>query len=171
MTDLIVIAILLIGLVAGYKDGFIKGILDLLGLVVGIVAAISLTSGVVGFIDSFGISQGEYLPIIVAIVIFIVVVGVLSAFAEFLKSMLKVLLLGKVDQLLGLLFGGLKALVFLSILAWVFGQFGVFEDRINQSVILGHYLPWAEDAYRHLSERFGWIQSLNNIVDTIFPSE
>lgn len=162
---------LAIGLVAGWKDGLVKGIFDIIGQILGIVAAISLSSGVVGFLEGLGVDRGEYLPIIVAIAIFVVVVAVLSAFAELIKSILKVLFLGKVDQLLGMLLGLAKSLVFVSILAWIFGQFGVFEQEMKDSVILEALLPWVKDAYEQATERIALVQSFNQMLETLFPAE
>jgi membrane protein required for colicin V production len=171
LADIIILVMLAIGLIAGYKDGLVKGLFDIVGLILGVVAAISLTSGVVGFLETLGINQGEYLPIIVAIAIFVVVVAVLSAFAEFIKSLLKVLFLGKVDQLLGMVLGLAKSLLFVSILAWVFGQFGVFEQEMKDSMILEALLPMVKENYNRASERIGLLQSLNHMLETLFPTE
>jgi uncharacterized membrane protein required for colicin V production len=101
----------------------------------------------------------------------VVVVAVLSAFAEFIKSILKVLFLGKVDQILGMVLGVAKSLLFVSILAWVFGQFGVFEQEIMDSSILEALVPFVKEAYQKASERMELLQSLNHLLETLFPAE
>ena len=171
MADIIILLLLAMGLVAGYKDGLVKGVFEIVGLVLGMVAAISLSSGVVGFLETLGINRGEYLPIIVAIAIFVVVVAVLSAFAAFIKSILKVLFLGKLDQLLGLALGLAKSLLFISILAWVFEQFGVFEQEMKDSRILETLLPLVKGAYEKAAERIGLVQSFHQMLETLFPAE
>jgi uncharacterized membrane protein required for colicin V production len=171
LADLVILIIAAIGLISGYKNGLVKGLFDIAGLTLGIVAAISLTSGVVGFLQTMGVNEGEYLPIIVALIIFVIVVAVLSALAEFIKSILKVLFLGKLDQLLGMALGLAKSLLFVCVLAWVFAQLDVFTQEINDSLILEAVLPVVQNGYEKASERIGLVQSFNQILETLFPAD
>ncbi len=107
--------ILLIGLVIptfiGLKQGLIKAVLSLVGLIVGVILAGNFyehLAGILGFISNPDVAN------VVAYVLILVVVLVIAAVAaKLLKTFIKVVMLGWVNTAGGGIFGFVMGMIFL----------------------------------------------------------
>jgi len=153
--DIILIVILFIPTFIGLRKGLIKTVLSFIGLLVGVVLAGRLYEPVSRI---FGFISNENAAKIIAFVLILALVMVAAFFlARLLKSVIKVVMLGWVDNVGGATFGFLSGFILLSaILAtWVklFGSGLVTESFIaevmldNFPLILG-LLPSDFDAIR-----------------------
>lgn len=170
LADLILVMIFFIGIASGYRDGFVKSIFGIIGLFLGIWAAIALTGSVVDMLPA-RYSEANKMPIIVAIILFIVTVGFFSAIAEALRSVLKMLFLGVADKFLGAFLGLFNTAVFVGILTWASIQLGFFEEQRESSVILGSVYPLMQGVYAWFVENVGLMKNLDVILENLFPSE
>ena len=114
--DILVVVILAVGLIRGYKRGFLSQLAGLVGLVAGLLIARALY-----------ISAGEYLAVKVGtsvmlgqvlafFLIWIAVPMILSLIANLLTKALQVVCLDFINRLLGAVLGGMKYLLLLSLL-------------------------------------------------------
>ncbi len=109
--DIILLIALVIPTFIGLRQGLIKAVLSLVGLVVGVILAGNFYeqfASVFGFIDNPNIAN------VVAYVIILVVVLVIAAVAaKLLKTFIKVVMLGWVNTAGGAIFGLLLGMIFL----------------------------------------------------------
>lgn len=137
--DIVILVMLAIGVFTGLKNGIIKGVLLLAGIIVGVILAgnyyQTLAAGL-DFISHPGAQQ---------ITAFLIIIGVTIAAASIvawlLRSVLKAVLLGWVDKLGGAVFGFLMtAIVWGAILAtWLQflpGQAGIVTESAIAAFLL-----------------------------------
>jgi len=137
--DIVILVMLAIGIFTGLKNGIIKGVLLLAGIIVGVILAgnyYQILAGSLGFIGNTGAQE---------ILAFIIIIGVAmlaaSIVAWFLRNILKAVLLGWVDKLCGAVFGFLMAAIFWgAILAtWIQflpGQAGIVTESATAAFLL-----------------------------------
>ena len=155
LLDIIILVLLFIPTFIGLRKGLIKTVLSFAGLLVGVVLAGRLYEPVSKI---FGFLNNEDAAKIIAFILILALVMVAAFFlARLLKSVVKMVMLGWVDNVGGAIFGFLSGFILLSaILAtWVklFGSGLVTESFIaevmldNFPVILG-LLPSDFDVIR-----------------------
>lgn len=109
--DIILLIALVIPTFIGLKQGLIKAVLSLVGLIVGVILAGNFyeqLAGIFGFIDNPNVAN------VVAYVLILVVVLVIAAVAaKLLKSFIKVVMLGWVNTTSGAIFGFFIGMIFL----------------------------------------------------------
>jgi membrane protein required for colicin V production len=135
--DILLLVALVIPTFFGLKQGLIKAVLSLVGLIVGVIVAGSFykqLASILGFIDNPDIAN------VVAYVLILVVVLVIAAVAaKLLKTFIKVVMLGWVNTAGGAVFGFFIGMIFLgAILATWEKFFG--PDMLVNSFIAGFLL-------------------------------
>ena len=116
MIDIIILAVLAIGLIRGFMRGLVRQLASLVGLVAGLLIARALYEGVGDYLSvqmgtSVGLSQ-----VIAFFLIWIAVPLVLSVVAFLLTKALQIIQLGFINRLLGAALGILKYALVLSLL-------------------------------------------------------
>lgn len=154
--DIILLIIIAIATLIGFRTGVIKAVLSLAGAIIGVILAGSYyipLSGQLAFIPHAGAAK------IVAFAIILVVVMVIArVIASVLKWAVSVVMLGWVNSLGGALFGlGLGALLCSALLAtWVkfLGIGGAIASSVLARILLNYFpmvlalLPEEFDAVR-----------------------
>lgn len=106
--DIIVAVLLLIGVIAGLKEGFVKQIAALVGLVAGLLVGKALYMTVAEQIQPFLHMSEKTVQVVAFILILIVVPLIFSLLAWLVSRVLKSVGLGILDRLLGAVVGILK---------------------------------------------------------------
>lgn len=102
--DIIYAILLVLAIIKGFQRGLIVGIFSFVALVVGLAAALKLSTVVAGYIgDSVHISA-EWLPFISFLVVFIGVVLLIRLGAKAIESAVEVVMLGWLNRMGGIFF-------------------------------------------------------------------
>ncbi len=117
--DIVLIIILIVGAVSGYKKGFLSELITLLGIILGVLAGFKLMGAAMLMLDEHYDINENVLPYVAFGVVFLFVVIGVSLLGKFFKSSLEKTLLGSVDKLAGGLLGILKTAFMLSVLIWI----------------------------------------------------
>ena len=117
--DIILIVMLLIGGITGYRRGFFREAASFFGLVIGIFLAI-IAADVTGRV-LVGMVDWNPLPYKIAafVIVFMLVVLILWAVGASLTKLFKVIMLNFFNRLAGLAFGVLKTAMLLSVLFYL----------------------------------------------------
>lgn len=129
--DYIIIVIILIGFLLGFKDGLVRKIIGLLGFILGIVLAFQF-SGTVGKLLIRFFNNDEYLPSVIAgILIFLIVILIATIIKRIVHPFDKVNRL--INQVLGGAIGAVQIIYFMSALFLFLNIFGFpkTEQRNN----------------------------------------
>lgn len=151
--DLTLGLLLIIAAIQGFRKGFIIELASLAALVLGIWGGIKLSDMTAHFITKHTGYTSDYLNIIAFFVTFIIIVILIHIMGKALDSIVKVVMLGFLNRLAGIIFGVLKAAVVLSVLLLLF-------DDIDETV---HILPVQQ---KQESKIYG---PMKEVVPTLFP--
>ena len=151
--DLIIVALLVIGIARGFTEGFIKEFASLLALVLGIWGAIKFSSFVAAELYDYFDMSGKYVGVIAFLITFIIIVIIVHFIGIVVDKSVQTISLGFLNRLLGLVFGFIKNALILSV---VFVILNAIEAR-------HHFLP--REAIAH--SRF--YNPIADIAPAIFP--
>jgi len=138
--DIILVALIIISAISGFKKGIIHQLASLVALVLGIFLAVKFTKVVAPFFQNYITSSENASKIIAFILIFIVVMILVHLLGKFLEKILEEVELGIINKLAGLVFGIIKMLFIVSALM-IFLQFSIIKfNWPSQEVREGSYL-------------------------------
>ena len=119
--DIILLVPLALGLVRGLFKGFIREVLGLAALVLGIGASYYYAGDLASYLRVSYTSAGQWLDILAYLMVFTLTVIVVNLMARYLTSVSKMLALGLVNRLVGGLFGLAKVMLVLMLILHLFG--------------------------------------------------
>jgi len=132
--DIVLLVLIVVPTFIGLKQGLIKAVLSLVGIIIGVVLASNFYLQLAGML-SF-ISNPDIANIVAYAIILIVVIIIASLLARLLKAVVKMVMLGWVNHLGGAVFGFLMGAIILGgILAVIVRYFG--PDMLAESFIAG----------------------------------
>lgn len=172
LLDILFAVFLLLAVLRGYRQGLIIGVFSLVAIIIGLAAAMKLSTVVASWIGSAVKVSEEWLPLISFIVVFIVVVLLIRLGAKAIESTVEVVMLGWVNKLAGIiLYVVIFTLVF-SVLLFYAEQMQLIQPKtIRESVTyeyiqpwgpkvinsFGSLIPWFKDMFTELEEFFGGV--------------
>lgn len=124
--DIIILILILLPAVFGLKKGLIKSIISYISIIAGIILSVKFNSGFVLLLKPI-IKD----PRLVQVVIFVGIILTIYLVAIFLGSKISKMnfLSETFDKIGGFIFGGLKGLLFASILLIIFNSFSVIPEK------------------------------------------
>lgn len=121
--DIALIVFILIGAVAGYREGFLMELFSFCAIVLGVLGAFKLLGWAILLIDdNFNVDK-KALPYIAFAVVFIAIVIAVRLVGNMIKLSIDKSFLGRVDQVAGAGLGLLKMAFILSVLFWLAHSF------------------------------------------------
>lgn len=114
--DIIIIIPIIWSIYTGYKKGFVIELASLAALFLGIYAAIHFSGSFISFLESFLDLERKYINIIAFVLTFIAVVIIVMFIGKILEKIIKIVMLGLVNRIIGSLFGIVKMAIILSFL-------------------------------------------------------
>lgn len=139
--DVVIVVILVIPMLIGFKRGLINTVIPLAGVILGIVLAGRLRGTVADWLSTW-INSSSQAEIVAFIIIFVVVIVATLVLAGVLRGFVRLLFLGWVDKLGGLAFGfalgGMISAALLAVLAKF--PFWDIETTIGDSSLAAFFL-------------------------------
>ena len=147
--DIIILICFLPAIISGIMKGFIEQAIALVSLILGAWLAFKFSTVVSGWLQPyFGVSE-TVLNVISFAVIMVAVVLVLFVLSKILTGVTKLVMLGWLDRLLGLVFALLKAGLLIGIAIILFDtlnvKFEFVEEKVLDESVL--YAPIRDIAY------------------------
>ena len=145
--DLIFVVILVLAIYKGYQRGLIVGIFSFLAIIIGLAAAMKLSTVVAGYIGEAVKISDEWLPVISFAVVFIIIVLLVRLGANAIQRTAEVAMLGWVNRISGIvLYAALYITVF-SVLVFYSEQVHLIKQQtIDKSVSYSFIQPWGPKA-------------------------
>ena len=175
MIDIIILVLVLVGVITGYRMGFIKQLAVLTGLVLGLIVAKALY-GVVGDRLTGIVSDNPSLAHLCAFVlIWLVVPLVFSLVASVITKALEIISLGWLNRLLGAALGAVKWVLFISVFICVLDFIDadgkiVSQDLREESIlykpigaVAGMFMPAVQDLANDILEKHNQKQQQEEI--------
>lgn len=170
--DIIFGILLLLAVVKGWRRGLIVAVFSVIAIIVGIAAAMKLSTAVAGWLkDSTNVSV-QWLPFLSFAIVLIGVILLIRLGANLIEASLEVTLLGWVNRLGGILLYIIVYTLAFSVVLFYATQLKLLnEGTIAQSVTyskiqplgpmvintLGRLIPWFKDMFTELEGFFAHI--------------
>jgi membrane protein required for colicin V production len=127
--DIVIIAAIAIGFILGFKDGFIRKLIGIIGFIIAVLAAAFLSATIGRFIESVFSIEFYLAEILGGLLIFVAIMVVFTILKRVIHPFDKVNNL--INQLVGGFVGVLQLMIFLSALFLLFNIFN-FPDKTTQ---------------------------------------
>ena len=141
--DYVLLLPVLYGLYRGFSKGLILELASLLALVAGIYGAMHFSSFTFEYLSKYVEIEIPYLQMASYGLTFLIIVLVVTLTGKILTLLVKMVALGFINRMMGAIFGGLKALLILSVLLLFFDrlnkQFGIVKEEVLEASVL--YVP------------------------------
>lgn len=143
LLDIIFAVLLVLAVLRGYRQGLIIGLFSLVSIIIGLAAAMKLSTVVAAWIGSAVKVSEEWLPLVSFIVVFLVVLLLIRLGAKAIESAVEVVMLGWANKLAGvLLYAVIYILVFSVLLFYVEQMQLLRPETIHRSVTYSYVQPW-----------------------------
>ena len=186
IVDALIGCVLLYGFIRGVWKGFFSELASLLSILLGIYAAIMLSGYMIQVINRYLHWEGKHIRIIAFILTFILAVIAIILLGKLFTKLAKFAMMGWLNKLLGGIFGFLKWLVLLSLLAHIFSKVNSKEafaskQDLNESYcynpllkVYGTISPlfskWADSFWKESDEQDTPEEENNNHVEGLDKS-
>lgn len=101
--DLIFLILMVMAVFKGISKGFIVAVFSLLAFIIGLAAALKLSTVVAEYLRDTIKMSGYWLPILAFLIVFVIVVFLVRLGASMIKKVVSIAFLGWADSLLGVL--------------------------------------------------------------------
>ena len=143
LLDIILLVLLILAVIKGYQRGLIVGVFSLIAIIVGLAAAIKLSTVVAEYIGKAVKISDTWLPVISFAVVFILVVLLIRLGANMLQKTVEIALLGWVNRLGGILLYVAIYLIVYSVILFYVEQVKLIQpETIQNSVTYTFIQPW-----------------------------
>lgn len=117
--DLILLIPILWGLFKGFRRGFIIEICTLMGLILGVYGAATFGSMGAEYLESEFHTEPRLSLVLAFAILFVIIVIAVFIFGKMLEGLIKLVALGLVNKIFGMIFGGFKWAIIVSALLYV----------------------------------------------------
>lgn len=174
LIDIIFAVIIVLACFKGYQKGLIIAIFSLVAFIVGLAAALKLSTAVAGWLGSSTNLSARWLPFIAFILIFFVVVLLVRLGAGLIEKTVQAVMLGWANRLGGVIFYAVLYTIIFSIFLFYAEKVQLLQASVIQSsqtypyiqpwgpkVIdgFGTVIPWFKDMFTELEKFFSRITS------------
>lgn len=138
--DILLIVVLIVAIIKGYQRGLIVGIFSFIAVIIGLAAAMKLSTVAAGYIGTAIKISDAWLPVISFAVVFILVVLLIRLGANLIQKTVEISMLGWVNRLGGiLLYIAIYVLVF-SVVLFYAGQINLLQPTTAGNSISYSYV-------------------------------
>ncbi|PKQ45005.1 CvpA family protein [Confluentibacter flavum] len=126
--DLVLLALLILGLVRGFINGFFVELASVVALIAGIYGAFHFSSYTTSYLKDKVDWEENTINIVAIVATFMIIVLVIGLAGKALTKIADFAMLGLFNKLLGAIFGGLKTALILSV-------FLIVVDKMNANIL------------------------------------
>lgn len=169
--DLIIAIPIAWGMFRGFRRGFIIEICTLMALILGVYGAATFGDAAGDYLQKNFSTDAQVSLVLAFAILFIIIVVAVFLFGKALEGAIKMVALGLVNKLFGMLFGGLKFALIMSGILYVFTGFPSTRALLPDSWIKDSYLyepvsAMAIKIYPALSET-SWHDKIQDQFDSV----
>lgn len=159
--DIILLICFIPAVVQGLRKGFISQAISIVSLIVGIWLSARFASAVSVWIGQWITASGQVLEIVAFALILILVFLALGAIGKLLEATIRLVMLGWLNRLLGVVFALLKTMLIVGLVIMAFNSLNVTfgfvkEEVLNQSMLYPPLKNLANDVFPYLRDMIFW---------------
>ncbi len=138
--DILIAIPILWGMFRGFKRGFIIEICTLMALILGIYGAVTFGDMARDYLQENYNTDHQMSMVLAFAILFILIVIVVFMFGKVLEGLIKMVALGLVNKIFGMIFGGAKFALIVSALLFVFEGFPGTRELLTNETKKSSYL-------------------------------
>lgn len=159
--DIILLICFIPAVIQGIRKGFISQVISIVSLILGIWLSARFASAVSVWISKWITASGQVLEIVAFALILILVFLALGAIGKLLEATIRLVMLGWLNRLLGVVFALLKTMLIVGLVIMAFSSlndtFGLVKDEVlNQSALYPPLKKIANDIFPYLRDMIFW---------------
>lgn len=131
--DIIAIALLVLSIFKGFRNGLVVAIFSLLAFIIGLAAALKLSAVVAEYLGATTSISKRWLPILAFAIVFFVVVLLVKLGAKAIEGGLRVAMLGWLNKLGGVVFYGVLYFFIFSIVLFYATQLQIIKPETAET--------------------------------------
>ena len=174
LIDIIFAVCMVIAILKGFQKGLVVAIFSIVAFIIGLAAALKLSTVVAGYLkDSISVSA-KWLPFISFVLVFLGVILLVRMGAKMIEKTLQVAMLGWVNRLGGIIFYAVLYLLILSIFLFYAQKLQLLQPSTIQSSLtysfvqpwgpkvingIGNFIPFFKDMFADLEAFFTGISN------------
>ncbi len=171
MIDIFFAILMLVAIFKGYQKGLIVAVFSIIAFIVGIVAALKLSSLVAEWLGNHANISVKWLPFLSFAIVFFVVVLLVRWGAKIVEKTFKIALLGWVNRLGGILFYAILYTLFYSIFLFYAEKIHLVEQpSIQSSVTYNFVQPWAPVLINNIATVIPIFKGMFTQLETFFET-
>jgi membrane protein required for colicin V production len=145
--DLIFAVLMILALIHGYRRGLIVAVFSFIAIIVGLAAAIKLSTVVAKYLGHSVKISDRWLPFLSFILVFIVAVIIIRLGAKAIQRITETVMLGWVNRLGGIILYAAIYTTILSVLLFFAGQIKMIKSETLQASVTYPFIrPWGPKA-------------------------
>jgi membrane protein required for colicin V production len=176
LIDFAFAVLLIMAIIKGYQKGLVLAVFSIIAFIVGLAAALKLSTVVAAYLkDSISVSA-KWRPFIAFAVVFLIVVLLVRLGAKLVERSIQAVLLGWVNRIGGILLYAALYLIILSVFIFYAEKLQLIQPATIQSSVtykfiqpcgpvvmdnIGRLIPWFKDMFTELGDFFN---SLSNKI-------
>ena len=169
--DVAFIIIIIIAVFKGLSKGFIVGIFSFISFIIGLAAALKLSTVVALYFESSAGVLAKWLPVISFAVVFIIVVLLVSIGARIIRKTIHIAMLGWLDKLGGvLLYIIIYTLIFSVILFFAEKTSLIKTETVSASFVHDFVAPWGPEITNNLGKIIPVFKDLFSQLQSFFEN-
>lgn len=143
LLDLIFGVIIFLAIIKGYQRGLIVGVFSLVAVIIGLAAALKLSTVVAGYIGNAVKVSDQWLPVISFAVVFLIIVVLIRLIAKMIEKTAEIAMLGWLNKLGGIILYAVIYTIIFSVLLFYATQLNLIKpDTIKNSATYSYVQPW-----------------------------
>lgn len=143
LIDFTFAALMILAIIKGYQKGFILAIFSIIAFIIGLAAALKLSTAVADYLkDSISVSA-KWLPFIAFAIVFFLVVLLVRLGGKLIEKTFQVVMLGWLNRIAGILLYAALYLIILSIFIFYAQKLQILQPAAIESSQTYHFIqPW-----------------------------
>ena len=155
----------------GSRKGFILGIFSLLAFIIGLAAALKLSSVVAAYLQKNVVIGYRWLPLISFLLVFIVVILLVGLGARLIKKTIDFAMLGWLDKLGGMVLYIIIYIIIFSVILFFAEKLLILEPKvIASSVVYKYVVPWGPKVINNLGNIIPFFRDMFIQLESFFES-
>lgn len=167
--DVAFLLTMILAVFKGYRKGIVVGIFSFLAFIIGLAAALKLSTIVAHYFETPGGNSSKWLPVISFVLVFIVVAFIVNIGARIIKKTVSLAMLGWLDKIGGIIFYIIiYTIIFSVILFFAEKTFLIKKESIAASSVHDYVAPWGPKVIDNLGKIIPVFKDLFSQLQTFF---
>lgn len=147
LIDILFAVLLLLSIFKGYQRGLIVGLFSLVAVIIGLAAAMKLSTVAAAYLGKEVNISGAWMPVISFAIVFIIVVLLIRWGANAIQKAVELVMLGWLNKIGGIIFYAAIYTIVFSVLLFYAVQMKMLQpETIQKSVTYSFIQPWGPKA-------------------------